>query len=55
MFCGSLPPAFVAELSANIYGSVLPSTDDFRYGRGVSHLLGYARVSTRMRRSKLMR
>lgn len=43
---GSLSPGFVAELSTGIYGSILPGINDFRYSRGVGHLLGYARVST---------
>ena len=36
----------VAELRAGIYGAILHGSDEFRYGRRVGHLLGYARVST---------
>ena len=46
MFCGFSPSAFVAELSIRIYGSILPGSTTFGTVASVSHLLGYARVST---------
>jgi DNA invertase Pin-like site-specific DNA recombinase len=36
----------VAKLSVDIYDPILPGPVEFRYGRRVGHLLGYARVST---------
>lgn len=36
----------VAKLSVDFYAPILPEPVEFRYGRRVGHLLGYARVST---------